>query len=302
MSRNFRLPVRIGLASLCAMTGLVAVSPASAQTGAIRGEMAPDSGQVRPATYANSATTYADLVDLSLPAQVVARVQVRKAIALKPAQAGDVPGGKVRLYIEARTSALLIGPVLGESVRFLADVPLDASGKVPRLGKSSAIVLARLVPNRPGELVLVAADAMLPWTAPLETRLRAILTELVNPDVPPRITALREALHVPGNLAGEGETQLFFSTEGGKPVSLSVIRRPGSATTWGVSFTEIVDQAARPPMPETLAWYRLACALPPSLPVSANISDTARNRRIAAEDYGRVISDLGPCTRNRPVR
>jgi hypothetical protein len=248
---------------------------------------------------ATSDLTYADLTDMALPAELVAQVQVRKAARLKPAEAPGVAAGKARVYIEAQTTALLVGSDIGESVRFLADVPLDAKGRIPKLTKTSVIVLAHPVPGKPGDLLLVAPDAMLAWSPALEARLRAILTETVNPDAPPRITALREALHVPGNLAGEGETQLFFATEGGKPVSLSVVRRPGQPAAWGVSFSEIVDQAAQPPHPETLAWYRLACALPQTLPDSANISATATDRRIAAEDYAQVIRELGPCTRTR---
>ncbi|MDF8332887.1 hypothetical protein [Novosphingobium cyanobacteriorum] len=253
-------------------------------------------GAVAPAA---SPLTYADLVDLALPADFVAKVQVRKASRLKPADSPGIAPGRVRFYIEATTQALLIGPATGESVRFLADVPLDAKGKPPKLNKLPVLVLARTVPGKPADLALVAPDAMLPWSAELEQKLRAILTEMVQPDAPPHITALREALHVPGNLAGEGETQLFFATEGGKPVSLSIIRRPGMDTTWGVSFSEIVDQAARPPAPESLAWYRLACSLPATLPDRANISPSAQLRRVAAEDYAQVVRELGPCARTR---
>jgi hypothetical protein len=35
-----------------------------------------------------------------------------------------------------------------------------------------------------------------------------------------------------------------------------VIRRPGMDPTWGVSWSEIVDQSAGPPAPETVEWYR----------------------------------------------
>lgn len=275
-----------------AATAALAVAPANAQPAAIRADGNAVSG---------ADLTYADLADLALSAQLVARIQVRKVVRLKPAESPGVGPGMARLYVEGRTTALLVGNDIGESVRFLADVPLDAKGRPPRLVKTQALVLAHTVPGKPGELLLVAPDAMLRWSEPLEARLRAVLTEIVSPDAPPRITALREALHVPGNLAGEGETQLFFATEGGKPVSLSVIRRPGQAAAWGVSFSEIVDQAARPPQPDTLAWYRLACALPASLPDVANISDAPQDRRIAAEDYAQVVRELGPCTRTRTV-
>ncbi|PTR06140.1 hypothetical protein C8K11_12236 [Novosphingobium sp. GV055] len=246
------------------------------------------------------ALTYADLVDLALPAHIVAKAEITAVSKINPALSADVAPGKVRLYIEARTTALLVGPDIADTLSFLADVPLDARGKVPKLRKMPVLLLADPVNGRPGELKLVSPDAMLPWTPELEARLRPILTELVNHGQPPVITGVRETMHVPGNLTGEGETQVFLSTPDGKPASLSILRRPGERTTWGVSFSEIVDQSAKPPQPETLAWYRLACALPPELPPRSVISGTADDRQIASEDYAQVIRELGPCTRNRP--
>lgn len=243
--------------------------------------------------------TYADLADLALPANVVVRAQVRKAAALKPEQSPGLATGKVRVYIEARTTALLTGPDLGESIRFLADVPLDSRGKAPRLNKADVIVIGHTVPERPGELLLSAPDAMLPYSVASEQRLRAILTEKLSPDAPPTIRGVREAMHVAGNLAGEGETQVFLATEGRRPASLSIVRRPGQSPSWGVSFSEIVDQAARPPAPETLAWYRLACFLPSSLPERANISESASDRQAARDDYALAMDNLAPCTRTR---
>lgn len=270
------------------------------------GGAAPSYGQettlsvpMAPGLEADPDIAYADLVDLALAAKVVAVAEVRKAVRLKPEEAPGLPAGQARLYIEARTLELIAGDELDESIRFLADVPLDARGKPPRLGKTEVLVLARTVPDRPGELQLVAPDAMLMVTPAREATLRSILTETTRPDAPPQITAVREALHVNGNLAGEGETQLFLGTATGAPVSISVLRRPGQPTTWGVSFTEIVDSAARPPLPATIAWYRLACGLLAKLPERANISDTLNDRRIAAEDYAQVLADLGPCTRKR---
>jgi hypothetical protein len=176
--------------------------------------------------------TYADLVDLALPAKLVVKAQITAQSTIKPGLATDVAPGKVRLYFEAQTTALLIGPDTGSVLRFLADVPLDARGKVPRLRKLPVILMAAPVAGRPGELKLVTPDAMLPWSPELENRLRPILTELVNPNVPPPVTGVREAMHVPGNLAGEGETQVFLSTpEGSLPRSRSYAapasRRPG---------------------------------------------------------------------------
>jgi len=283
---------------LCAQLFAAAALSLGAATASYGQETAL-SAPMAPGLAADPELTYADLVDLALPAQLVALAEVRKAIRLKPEEAPGLGPDRARLYIEARTLDLLVGDDIGESIRFLADVPLDARGKPPKLGRTEVIVLGRAVPDRIDELQLVAPDAMVLLTPAREATLRAILTETSRPDAPPAITALREALHVSGNLAGEGETQLFLGTASGAPVSISVLRRPGQPTTWGVSFTEIVDSAARPPLPATLAWYRLACGLPARLPERANISSTLADRRIAAEDYAQVLADLGPCSRKR---
>ena len=289
-------PARAGFACITAAAMLVCGSavPSYGQETALAIPLAPG-------LESDPDLAYADLVDLVLPAQLVLQIEVRKAVQLKPEEAPGLPAGRARLYIEARSRALLFGQDPGESTRFLADVPLDARGKPPKLNRLDMLVLARPVPDRPGELQLVAPDAMLMHTPAREATLRAILSETAQPDAPPAITALREALHVSGNLAGEGETQLFLGTATGAPVSISVLRRPGQPVTWGVSFTEIVDSAARPPLPASLAWYRLACGLPRRMPERANISTTLADRRIAAEDYAHVLADLGPCLRKRPA-
>lgn len=245
--------------------------------------------------------TYADLVDLADFAPVVARFEVREAVTLKPDRAGPLRPGFARVYIKARTKALLIGEGLGESVGYLADVPLDPKGRVPKLKKREVLVFARPVAGRPGELQLVAPDAQQPWSPMLEGRTRAILTELVAPDAAPRVTGVREAMHVRGSLIDEGESQIFLATERGDTVSVTVLRRPGAAPAWGVALGEIVDQAARPPLRDTLTWYRLACFLPAAVPPGTVLSGTDADRRQAAVDYGYVRSQLGPCPRTRPA-
>lgn len=250
----------------------------------------------------NNGLTYVDLVDLSLPARVVVRSVITRQESLAPELNAGVAPGRVRLLLTAQTQSLLVGPDVAPMLQFLADVPLDARGKAPKLKKQIVLLLGVPVAGRPDMIKLVAPDAMLPWSPELETRVRPILTELVNPALPPRVTGVREAMHVPGNLAGEGETQVFLATPDGKPGAISVVRRPGEPTVWGVSFSEIVDQSARPPRPDTMAWYRLACGLPASLPTRSLISGTPEDRRIAAEDYAQVMRDLGRCTRTRNSR
>ena len=242
--------------------------------------------------------TYADLVQLSDGTPLVIRAEIRKQAQVSPERAPGLAPGFARLYVEARTGSLIAGTVpVGEELKYLVDVPLDAKGKVPKLKKQEVILFARPVAGRPGEIQLVGTEAQLRYTPELETRLRPILADLVSPQAPPRVTGVSDALAVEGTLVGESETQLFLDTEKDGPVSVTVVRRPGQAPRWGVSWTEIVDQAARPPQAGTLEWYRLACALPQELPGTANLAQDRRARDLAARDYAFVIDQLGPCER-----
>jgi hypothetical protein len=244
--------------------------------------------------------TYADLADLADSAPLVVRAQIRSLAPLDLARARAVAPGKGRFYVEARTEALIAGTIaLGEQLRFLVDLPVDARGKPPKLKKRSVIVFARPVANRPAELQLVAPDAMIQWDAETDVRLRPILSGLLGSSPPPRVSGLREAIFVPGNLAGEGETQLFLETPGGEPAAITVLHRPGQRPSWSASFSELLNTNAPPPRRDTLEWYRLACFLPQRLPASANVSANPAERNQAAEDYALVRADLGECLRNR---
>lgn len=246
------------------------------------------------------ALTYADLAGLSDAAPLVIKAQIRKQATVAPERAPGLAPGHARLYIEARTLALISGNApLGEDLRYLVDVPLNAKGKAPKLKKQEVILFARPVPGRSGELQLVDPSAQLPYTPELEARLRPILAALVAPDAPPVVTGIGDALAVEGTLVGESETQLFLDTKNDGPVSITVVRRPGQQPRWGVSWTEIVDQAASAPARDTLAWYRLACTLPAQLPTDANLSRDPGARALAARDYSYVLEQLGPCRRTR---
>ncbi len=248
---------------------------------------------------ATSAPTYADLATLSEASELVIRAQIRRQTTLKPERAPDVAPGFARLYVEAQTIALIAGrSSVGGTLAYLVDVPLDAKGKVPKLKKQEFVLFARSVPGRAGQLQLVSPTAQLAYTPELEARLRPILTELYAADgAPPRITGISDALAVQGTLTGESETQIFLATENRSPVSITVLRRPGQQVQWGVSWGEIIDSSARPPQPETLRWYRLACALPAQLPSNANLAREADERRLAAGDYAFVRQAIGPCER-----
>jgi hypothetical protein len=242
--------------------------------------------------------TYADLATLSDAADLVLRAQIRRQTVVKPDRAPGLAAGFARLYIEANTVALIAGrSSVGGTLAYLVDVPLDGRGKVPKLKKREFLLFARTVPGRTGEVQLIAPGAQIAYSPAIEARLRPILTELYAANVPPRITGISDALAVPGTLTGESETQIFLATENRSPVSITVLRRPGQRPQWGVSWGEIIDSAARPPAPETLRWFRLACTLPAQLPSNANLARESAERRLAASDYAFVRDALGPCER-----
>ena len=249
---------------------------------------------------AAASLTYADLVDLADGTPLVLHAQIRDQATVEPERSPGLEPGFVRLYVEARTNSLIAGSVpVGEDLRYLVDVPLDAKGKAPKLKKQEVILFARPVPGRPQQIQLIDPQAQFAYDEAFEQRLRPVLSALLAADAPPRVTGVRDALAVEGTLVGESETQLFLDTENDGPVSVTIVRRPGQAPRWGVSWTEIVDQAARAPQQGTLAWYRLACALPDSLPASANLSRDPRARALATGDYELVRKALGPCLRTR---
>lgn len=241
------------------------------------------------------APDYVLLAGLADAAPQVLRVQIKKATVIDPARAPDVPPTMARMLVDAQVMNLIRGKAgVTESIRYLVDVPRDARGKVPKLKKAQFLLFAR-PGSKPGEVQLINKDAQVAWNPAAEQQVRAIVTELVSPGAPPAIRGIREALHVRGNLQGEGETQIFLATVTGDPVSITVLRRPGLAARWAVSLTEIVDEAAAPPSRGTLLWYRLACFLPPQLPARAMVSNTPADNDLARRDYNFVLEQLGPC-------
>lgn len=255
----------------------------------------------RPQQPQVDALTYADLADLSLAAPVAAHVRVTRAIRLDVEEAVGVPDGKTRFYVEADVVTLIRGAGgIPSEVSYLVDLPNDASGRRAKLRrKSEHLLFANTVPARPGELRLAAPDAQIAWSAEREQIVRRILNEAASPDAPPQLVGIGNAFSVPGTLPGESETQIFFQTASGAPVSLTILRRPNEEPRWAVALSEIVDNAARPPEPESLLWYRLACTLPPTLPSeSFDDADPARINEIQ-RDYRFVLERLGPCVRSR---
>ena len=248
-----------------------------------------------------SAPTYADLADLALAAPVTAQVRLTRSIEIKGERAANVPQSLARFYVEADIVSLIrSAEPLPARVNYLLDLPRDARGKAPKLRKGSEYILfAAPVRGRPDSLQLISRDAHLPAAPEPAAQLRAILTEAYGADAPPRITGIGRAFHVPGSLPGEGETQIFLQTEDKRPVSLNVLRRRGEQPRWAVALSEIVDEAAAPPRPGSLLWYRLACSLPRGLPRQSLAESDAENAALAARDYGFVLEQLGPCAKTR---
>lgn len=253
-----------------------------------------------PAARPTVATSgYADTVDLVLAAPVIADVTIVSTARIKGREAAGVAPGLTRFYVEADVGALIRGSGgLPPRVGYLVDVAADADGRVPRLKKQRVVIFARAAGGA-DQLQLVAPDAQRPWEPALDAQLRTIASAAVAADAPPVVTGVGNAFHVPGSLPGEGETQIFLVTADHRPVSLSVLRRPGEQPRWAVALSEIVDEAAAPPAPGTLLWYRLACALPAELPQRSTASLGEADAVQARADYRFVLESLGPCGRQR---
>ena len=278
------------LAAPCLISAVnLAVSPTFAQPAPL----------LTQPSAAGAALSYADLVDLSDAASLVANVRIRNIITLKAEQAGTVPAGHKRLFLEGDVTGLIRGDAgIAPLVSWLYDAPLDARGKLPKLKKAQVILFAR-PGDPPGQIQQVAPDAQIAANPAQMERIKGIASSLLAPDAPPRILGLGDAFHVAGTVAGEGETQIFLRIQAGEPVSLSILRRPGQLPRWAVALGEIVDEAARPPVPGSLLWYRLACTLPPALPARAVRTLAIQDAVAARADYAVVLAALGACGRTR---
>ena len=287
--------MRINLYRIVILSGaIVAFAPISAQTPRNMAESRPS----QAAAPAPEAPSYAALADRVIASPAIIDATIRSAVRIKDAEAAGLEKGRARFYVVADVGALIRAPgALATRIAYLADVALDWRGRVPRLKKQRVMLFARPVAGKPGTVQLTSPDAQMAWSAQLDQRVRGIAREVVAADAPPTITGVGNAFHVAGTLPGEGETQVFLATTDGRPVSLSVLRRPGEQTRWAVALAEIVDEAARPPQRDTLLWYRLACGLPREMPEQSLSTMEAADAALAREDYRFVLSELGACDR-----
>lgn len=239
---------------------------------------------------------YATVAGQVLGAPLILDARIRSAVKIKGAEAANLAPGRARFYIEADVTALIRGPAgVATRIGYVADVPLTERGRDPKLKKQRVLLFARAVPNRPDQIQLAGLDGQRAYDPALDALVRGIAREVVAKDAPPAITGVGNAFHVPGSLPGEGETQIFLQTSSGAPVSLQILRRPGEQPRWSVSLSDIVDESAGPPPPNTLLWYRLACGLPRTLPPESLEGGEPANAAVAREDYQLVLRALGPC-------
>ncbi len=250
----------------------------------------------------NSGTyRYADVADLALASSVVAHVKIKKAERLKGAFAEGVEQGNLRFLITADVVALIRAPIeLSRRISYIIDLPTDSRGRVPRLTKVEMMIFA--VPGRGNSVQLAAPDAQMLYSDSLAQVVRNLISEASAPKAPPKITGVSSAFHTVGNLPGEGETQIFLSTEKNLSVSLNVKRQAGSPPVWTTALGEVVDDAVPPPARNTLLWYRLACFLPDTPPADAMGEATPEDAAAITLDYSVIMQSLGPCPRARKVR
>ena len=284
------------------------ILPAVAALIGLNGGISGASAMQAPVAAAPASPySYADVADLATTAPMAIHARIASASALKPERAPGLAAGYSRFYVEADVISLIRGAgPLAARINYLVDLPLAANGKPVKLKKKQPVLIfARAVAgaaagaNSTASVQLVTPDAQLPWDPATEARLRAILTEMVQPGAPPAITGFANGFHVPGALPGEGETQLFFDTATGEPMSLTILTSTDGSRRWAAAFGEIVDGSAAVPARGTLGWYRLACGLPRPLADGKLAGTPPEDRRKATSDYGVVLGALGECTRTR---
>lgn len=245
--------------------------------------------------------SYADVADHAVESAVIIDARIRRIREIEPERAAGVPAHLIRLYIEADVQTVIYGrnPVASR-IAYLTDQPRLANGRAPRLKRQRVLLFARPV-SIANQVQLVVPSAQLAWTLERDSISRSIAAELARGNVPPPITGIAQAFHVPGTIAGESETQVFLRTGNGQPVSLTILRRPGQPPHWAAAFGEIVDESAGVPAPRTLAWYRLTCGLPPALPRTSITANNPSDIEAASADYLLARRQIGPCDRTPTV-
>ena len=243
--------------------------------------------------------TYADLADLSLSAQIVAKIHVTEVIDLPARPEVQPANGVVRRYIEGQISVLIKGPQdMPSALKFVAQMPVDARGKAEKIKKTDQIIFARSVPRQPDTVQIIAPDAMIDWTSGEESTAHSIIAESLRRGAPPHIRGVDSIFSAPGDIPGQRESQFFLKTDS-QPVSITFFRKPDTPPSWTVALGELTDAGLPPPHHDTLLWYELACQLPDALPSALLEAQDATSSDALKDDYKVIRTDLGPCDRTR---
>lgn len=237
-------------------------------------------------------TRFADIADLALAAPTIVRATITRATPAPARQAGTAPTGRVRLAVTAAVSNPLLAPgPLGARLSFLWDAPAGPRGRAPNVkGMEILAFLGNVDPG--GATRLVSSRAVQPWDQALADQVRLILADQRSGRVPV-ITGVSNGFRADGTVPGESESQFFLTSRDGRPLTLVVQNRPGEVRRVLLARGDIIDESAERVQPGTLLWYRLACALPATLPPGAGSDDPA-----LARDWRDALASLGPCNRS----
>lgn len=247
---------------------------------------------------ASATIGYADAADMILPAPLIVDAVISGTTKLPADQAIGVPPSIQRLLVEADVTALIRGQSgITPRIRFLFDLHQSADGKFPKIKKMRFFIMGNYT-DKPGNIRLVSPSALIPWSTANDARVRAITREAVMLDAPQKILGISSAFYSSGAVTGEGESQIFLSTEKNQPLAISVSSAKGTKK-WSVSTSELIEESASAPATNSLLWYRLACELPAALPASAIEAGDADSAKALATDYAYVLGALGPCGRRK---
>ncbi len=254
------------------------------------------SGNAAAAQKVSPPPSYAMVADHVTAASAIAHVRVRAVALVPPERAQGLPVGMVRYFVEADSIALIRGQQgLATRIQFLVDGPLDK--KMRPVTKGQDYLIFGKIGARVDQFILSSSKAVLPWSQYAEAIARSVTGELLQPGAAPAVTGIDSAFHVQGAVTGESESQIFLDTDDGRPISLSVVRRPDQQPAYDVSVGEVVAEGAGLPKPDTLLWYRLACHLPAIVPLKAMEGASATDAQAAQRDYAELVAALGPCRR-----
>ncbi len=241
-------------------------------------------------------SAYADLADLALAAPVVIAAKVHAVVRVGRKSAPDLAVGVRRYLVRADVISAILAPgAVPSRIEYLWDV---ANPNRPDIDDARVLVFLQPVANQPDRFRLVSARAQIVADPSIEARVRGILLQARDPVLAGgRVIGVTRAFTVPGALPGDAETQIFLRTAGSKPASLVVTSHQGEPKRYAAAFGDAIDAGASPVKQGTLAWYDLACGLPPQLPAEATVELDAVQRAAVVADYAFVLGALGPCGR-----